>query len=223
LLQPPVAQLARRGDVPGVVLHLDPLGLRLRFTLRFFDCDRLALFRNVEPQPVPTDGRGRTPEQLWSTYIQLTRAEDAFRTLKSQELLRPIWHQLGNRVKAHVFVCVLAYLLWKALEHMLRAADLMTAIRKPDEQRGKATPQGRPLSVAMALKRMHDIQIGDILLETVDGRNLRLRRVARPNPEQAELLAALKLDLPERLVSDTQAQPRADAGPARQSGDEKMQ
>jgi transposase len=45
-----------------------------------------------------SDQTSWTPEQLWSTYIQLTRAEDAFRTLKSQDLLRPIWHQLGNRV-----------------------------------------------------------------------------------------------------------------------------
>jgi transposase len=154
-----------------------------------------------------SDQTSWTAEQLWSTYIQLTRAEDAFRTLKSQELLRPIWHQLGNRVKAHVFVCVLAYVLWKALEQMLRATGLMTRIRKPDARRKKASPQDRPLSVAMALKRMHDIQIGDILLETVDGRNLVLRRVARPNAEQAELLAALKLDIPERLMSDVEAPP----------------
>jgi hypothetical protein len=152
-----------------------------------------------------SDQTNWTPEQLWSTYIQLTRAEDAFRTLKSQELLRPIWHQTGNRVKAHVFVCVLAYTLWKALEHMLRGTNLMTRIRKPDERRGDASPQDRPLSVAMALKRMHDIQIGDILLETMDGRKLVLRRIARPNPDQAELLAALKLELPERLMSDVEA------------------
>jgi len=154
-----------------------------------------------------SDQTSWTAEQLWSTYIQLTRAEDTFRTLKSQELLRPIWHHLGNRVKAHVFVCVLAYVLWKALERMLRGTGLRTIIRKPDERRGKASPQDRPLSVAMALKRMHDIQIGDILLETVDGRKLVLRRVARPGPEQAELLAALKLNLPERLTSDVEAVP----------------
>ena len=147
-----------------------------------------------------SDQTSWTAEQLWSTYIQLTRAEDAFRTLKSQELLRPVWHQHGNRVKAHVFVCVLAYVLWKALEHKLRAAGLMTRIRKPDARRRKASPQDRPLSVAMALKRMHDIQIGDILLQTVDGRNLVLRRVARPDADQAELLAAL----PGRLNSDTE-------------------
>ncbi len=158
-----------------------------------------------------SDQTSWTAEQLWTTYIQLTRAEDAFRTLKSRELLRPIWHQTAGRVKAHVFVCVLAYLLWKALEHMLRGAGVMTRIHKPDERRGKASPQDRPMSVAVALKLMHDIQVGDILLETVEGRTLRLRRVARPNAEQAELLAALKLELPERLMSDVEAPPPAAA------------
>jgi transposase len=169
-----------------------------------------------------SDQTSWTAEQLWSTYIQLTRAEDTFRTLKSQELLRPIWHHLGNRVKAHVFVCVLAYVLWKALEHMLRGTGLRTIIRKPDERRGKASPQDRPLSVAMALKRMHDIQIGDILLETVDDRKLVLRRVARPGPEQAELLAALKLDLPERLTSDVEAPSPSPETTTEESGGTKM-
>lgn len=169
-----------------------------------------------------SDQTSWTPEQLWSTYIQLTRAEDAFRTLKSRELLRPIWHQLGDRVKAHVFVCVLAYAVWKALEHMLRRTDLTTRIRKPDERRGKASPQDRPLSVAMALKRMHDIQIGDILLETVEGQKLSLRRIARPNAEQAELLAALKLTLPERLMSDAQTPSPAQVSMPTQSRGGKM-
>jgi transposase len=169
-----------------------------------------------------SDQTSWTAEQLWSTYIQLTRAEDAFRTLKTQELLRPIWHHFADRVKAHVFVCVLAYLLWKALEHMLRSTDLMTRIRKPDERRGEAAPQDRPLSVAVALKRMHDIPIGDILLETVDGQNLVLRRVARPNPEQAELLAGLKLELPERLMSDVEVPPSPAVAEATQSGGGKM-
>ena len=105
---------------------------------------------------------------------------------------------------------------------MLRGTGLRTIIRKPDERRGKASPQDRPLSVAMALKRMHDIQIGDILLETVDDRKLVLRRVARPGPEQAELLAALKLDLPERLTSDVEAPSPSPETTTEESGGTKM-
>ena len=58
------------------------------------------------------------------------------------------------------------------------------------------------MSPAAALRLLHDVPIGDILLTTVDGRTLRLRRVARPNPTQNELLTALKLTLPERLCAD---------------------
>jgi hypothetical protein len=75
-----------------------------------------------------------TAEQLWTTYIQLTRAEEASRAMKSHLLLRPMWHQVGPRVQAHVFVCVLAYALWKAPDHLLRQGRAMTRIRKPDEE-----------------------------------------------------------------------------------------
>ncbi len=148
-----------------------------------------------------------TAEQLWTTYIQLTRAEEAFRAMKTHLLLRPMWHQRGDRNEAHIFVCVLAYMLWKALDHLLRHAGLMTRIRKPDSRWGSAGPKDRPMSPAAALRLLHDVQIGDILLPTVDGRELRLRRVARPNPEQAELLAGLDLALPERICADQDVTP----------------
>lgn len=143
-----------------------------------------------------------TAEQLWTTYIQLTRAEDAFRSMKTNLLLRPMWHQSSERVQAHIFVCVLAYLLWKALEHLLGQAGLMTRPGKDDPEGHPVGPQDRPMSPAVALRILHDVKIGDILLETTEGRRLRLCRVARPTPEQAELLIALKLTLPERLCAD---------------------
>jgi transposase len=141
-------------------------------------------------------------EQLWATYMQLARAEEAFRSMKSHLLLRPMWHHLGHRIQAHIFVCVLAYALWKALQHLLALTNVMTHIRKPDPHRPDDMPKDRPMSPAAALRIMHDVQIGDILLETTDGRKLRLRRVARPTAEQAELLAALQLSLPERMCAD---------------------
>ena len=78
----------------------------------------------------------------------------------------------------------------------------MTPIRKPNARRPNASPKGRPMSPAAALRLLHDVPIGDIVLTTVEGRTLRLRRVVRPNDEQAELLAAFKLTLPERLFAD---------------------
>jgi transposase len=154
-----------------------------------------------------------TAEQLWTTYMQLARAEMAFRAMKSHLLLRPMWHQLGGRIQGHIFVCVLAYTLWKALDHLLRQAGAMTRIRKPDTQRQLASPQDRPMSPAAALRLLHDVQIGDILLKTTDGRTLRLRRVARPNAEHAELLTGLRLTLPERICADRDVT-ETDAPPA---------
>jgi transposase len=149
-----------------------------------------------------------SPEDLWRTYIQLTRAEDAFRAMKSNLLLRPMWHQKSDRIEAHVFVCVLAYALWKALAHMLGNAGVKTRTRKKDPADPEAGPQARPMSPTVALKLLHDVQIGDILLETVEGRTLRLRRVARPNAEQAEIIAGLGLSLPQRICADRDITPK---------------
>ena len=149
-----------------------------------------------------TNQPGWTPQQLWETYIQLTVVEKAFRVLKSDLLLRPIWHQYSGRVQAHVFICVLAYALWKTLDHLARQAGLLTMIRKPDPNRRKACPKPRPMTPTVILRELAKIQIGDILLETTEGQKLALRRVARPDAEQARILAALKMTLPERISAD---------------------
>jgi len=78
----------------------------------------------------------------------------------------------------------------------------MTLIHKPDLARREATAKPRPMSPEVILRELAKIQIGDILLETNDSRQLALRRVARPMPEQARTLAALNLNLPERLSPD---------------------
>jgi transposase len=146
---------------------------------------------------------GWTGPEFWESYMQLTVAEKAFRVLKSELCLRPVWHQYSGRVQAHVFVCVLAYALWKTLDHLAKQAGLMTLIHKPSEPRyGKAVPKPRPMTPAVILRELGRIQIGDIVLETTDGRSLLLRRVARPNAEQKRILTALKLELPERLCPD---------------------
>jgi transposase len=143
-----------------------------------------------------------SPREFWETYMQLTAAEKAFRTLKSELLIRPIWHHYEGRVEAHVTICVLAYALWKTLDHLAKQADLKTEIRKPDPERAGASPAARPMSPETILRELATIQIGDILLDTADGRQLALRRVSRPMPEQARILAALKLNMPERLSPD---------------------
>ena len=121
-----------------------------------------------------------SPEDLWRTYIQLTEAEAAFRIHKSDLSLRPIWHQTEDRVKAHILVCFLAYVLWKTLEQWQQRAGLGHS----------------PRTILEELRR---IQSTDVVLPTADGRELRLRCVVRPDAAQAALLDRLGLELPERL------------------------
>jgi len=123
-----------------------------------------------------------TVEDLWRTYIQLTDAESAFRIQKSDLSIRPIWHQKTERVLAHIFVCFLAYVLWKTLEQWQKRAGLGNSPRTILEELGA-------------------IQSTDVVLPiaTVPPREMRLRCVVRPDKAQAALLDRLGLRLPDRL------------------------
>jgi hypothetical protein len=145
---------------------------------------------------------GWSATEFWETYIQLTVVEHAFRVLKSELLLRPVWHHYSGRTQAHVLICVLAYALWKTLDHLAKRAGLETKIHKPDPRRPKASPKPRPMTPEVILRELRKVAIGDILLETVEGQQLALRRVARPQGEQKRILEALALKLPERLSQD---------------------
>jgi len=127
-----------------------------------------------------TNLEGATAEELWTKYIQLTEAEAAFRALKSALSIRPLFHQLEPRVKAHVLVAFLGYALWVTLKHLLR--------RKHSDW-----------SPARALALLATIQSADIVLPTTDGREIRLRRVAALNPEQQRLRTELNISFPDRF------------------------
>jgi len=120
-----------------------------------------------------------SPEELWRAYIQLTEAENAFRVHKSDLRIRPVWHQREERVRAHILICFLAYVLWKTLANLCRQAGL------GDE----------PRKVFQALSQ---IKITDVILPTRNGREIRLRCVGTPTPHQRILLQRLKLALPRR-------------------------
>jgi len=119
-------------------------------------------------------------EELWKTYIQLTDAEAAFRVQKSELVIRPVWHQREDRVQAHIFVCFLAYVLWKTLEQWTRRAELGDIPRT-------------------VLDELAQIQSVDVVLPTTNGRTLRVRCVVKPERAQAMLLERLGLELPRRL------------------------
>lgn len=123
------------------------------------------------------------PEQLWKSYIQLTEAEAVFRALKSELAIRPIFHQLEPRTKAHVMVAFLGYAMWVTLKHLLKAQD-------------------STLSPAQALALAATLHSGDIVLPTTDGRQIRLRRVTQPTSELQTLFRQLQITVPDRLHFD---------------------
>jgi len=131
--------------------------------------------------------------------MQLATVERAFRVLKWELQLRPIWHHYSGRAQAHVFVCVLAYALWKTLDHLAKRANLKTPTRKPDPTRLTAPPKPRPMTPEVILRELSGIVIGDIELQTTDGQCLLFRWVARPNTEQKRILQTLGIEMPERL------------------------
>ena len=120
---------------------------------------------------------GRDPAQLWQFYIQLVEIEAAFKTLKDDLALRPIFHQLQHRIEAHILVAFLAYCLHVTLRARLR----------------HLAPGLTPRSV---LEKFASIQMIDVHLPTTDQRTLILSRYTQPDNDCKLLLQNLKLQLP---------------------------
>jgi hypothetical protein len=120
------------------------------------------------------------PAALWRWYIQLTQAEAAFRTGKSDLHLRPVFHQKTERVEAHILVSFLSLALWRVLEQWMRAKGLGDCAR----QFLLELDELRSLDVVLPVRATSEIQ-------------MRLRVVARPEPALAQLLARLGLHLPQ--------------------------
>src|SRR5438874_1505795 len=141
-----------------------------------------------------TNLKAETAEELWSKYMQLTEAEASFRALKSELSIRPLFHQREPRVKAHVMVAFLGYALWVTLKHLLKRRPAI--VPKPSVSGGA---HAQPLSAMKALALLSTLQSADIVLPTTDGREIRLRRITEPLPEQKLLLRQLGISLPEDL------------------------
>jgi hypothetical protein len=120
---------------------------------------------------------GADPTQLWASYVQLTEAEAAFRTLKSEVKVRPIWHWLERRVEAHVLVAFLGYCLWVCLK----------------KKAERVAPSLTPWQVLDQLGR---ILLVEVWFELKDGRRLCLPRITQPEPAQRMILNQLKWTLP---------------------------
>ena len=144
-----------------------------------------------------TNIEAETAEQLWSKYMQLTEAEASFRALKSELSVRPLFHQLEPRVKAHVMVAFLGYALWVTLKHLLQRRAPIGP--KPTIS---GVENNQPFSPMEALSLLSTLQSADIVLPTTEGREIRLRRITEPTAEQRSLLQQLGLNLPDQLQSN---------------------
>ncbi len=124
-----------------------------------------------------TNLTGREPAKLWQFYIQLVEIEAAFKTMKDDLQLRPIYHQLEQRVEAHIFVAFLAYCLHVTM-------------------RARLKPLAPGLTPRAVLDKFAAIQMLDVHFPTTDGRTLILSRYTELNAEQKMLVQQLKLNLP---------------------------
>jgi transposase len=141
-----------------------------------------------------TNLKAETAEQLWSKYMQLTEAEASFRALKSELSVRPLFHQLEPRVKAHVMVAFLGYALWVTLKHLLKRRPAV--VPAPSLS---GVDNAQPMTPMKAIALLSTLQSADIVLPTTDGREIRLRRITEPTAEQKSLLRQLGISLPEHL------------------------
>lgn len=121
------------------------------------------------------------PEELWGAYIHLTDAEEAFHIHKSDLSIRPIWHHKDQRIQAHILVCFLAFVLWKAFGLMCKNAGLGDEPRRVFEE-------------------VRTIAMVDVVLTTTEGIELKIRTVTKPDKPLQILLHKLGLRLPERLT-----------------------
>jgi len=117
------------------------------------------------------------PAKLWSFYLQLVEVEQAFKELKGDLAVRPVYHQTDARIEAHIFVAFLAYCLQITLKQRLRSL----------------APGLTPRAM---LEKMAAIQMVDVHLPTTDGRTVVLSRYTEPQPDQVILLRQLKMNLP---------------------------
>lgn len=117
------------------------------------------------------------PAQLWRYYIQLTQVEEAFKNLKGDLAIRPIYHQHESRIEAHIFIAFLAYCLHVTLAQQLR-------------------PHAPGLTPRSVLEKFGAVQMIDVEIPTTDGRTISLTRYTEPERELHLLLKCLNLQLP---------------------------
>src|SRR6266404_3699671 len=136
--------------------------------------DKKAIAKKLDGNYVlKTDRQDLTADEIWRTYILLTRVENAFRDIKSPLMERPIFHHLQNRTQTHIFLCVLAYHLLAAIEHRFLQAGVHTSWGTIRDQ-----------------LRTHQV-ITIVLPEDHHGCVLTIRKATTPEPEHRQIYATL--------------------------------
>ena len=132
------------------------------------------------------------PADLWSFYLQLVAVEEAFKTIKGDLAIRPIFHQDPQRIEAHIFIAFIAYCLHVTLTRHLH-------------------PLAPGLTARSVIEKFAAVQMIDVLVPTTDGRQLSLTRYTEPEPELKLILHKLRLTLPAQkrptIAAPTVAQP----------------
>ena len=182
------------GRAAGLVKVTWPKGESATASLEFsLDRDRLRQVRRREGRYLlRTNLTTQQPDALWTFYIQLTEVEQAFKEIKHDLAVRPIFHKTEERIEAHIFVAFLAYCLQVTLKAKLRTLA------------GGTTPRE-------VIAKFKTLQMVDVHLPTTDGRELTLSRYTQPEAEHRILLDQLRLSLP------AQPPPKITAAQARQT------
>jgi len=170
---------AAKTKAPGAwrLIELEVAETGASFTYRL-DREKLRQVRRREGRYLlRTNLTESDPAKLWQFYLQLVEVEAAFKTLKGDLAIRPIFHQEERRIEAHIFVAFLAYCLHVTLGQQLKAL----------------APGLTPRAV---LEKFAAVQMIDVFVPTTDGRELSLTRYTQPEPELRLLLEKLKLTLP---------------------------
>ena len=166
-----------KASAPTATASATPAVAKLEFRL---DRAKLRLVRRREGRYLlRTNLITHEPDQLWRFYIQLTEVEQAFKELKHDLSVRPIYHRIEPRIEAHIFVAFLAYCLQVTLKARLRIA-------------------ARGITPREVIAKFKTIQMVDVHVPTTDGRELVLSRYTQPEADHRMLLEQLRLTLPEQ-------------------------
>jgi len=165
-----------------IKLHLPQAGSSAKTASFEFELDRAKL-RQVRRREgrylLRTNIGGHDPARLWTFYIQLTEVEQAFKELKHDLAVRPIYHSCERRIEAHIFVAFLAYCLQVSLKAQLRGL-------------------AHGITPAEVIAKFKTMRMVDVHVPTTDGRELVLSRYTQPEVDHRMLLDLLRLKLPDQ-------------------------